>query len=175
MIHMVEPLLKDDYTLASCCRPTTADEIVGYYSYNNVLKVHRDDCPNLRKADTARLVKLNWPDILTEHELFSPDADYDRLDEVDFAILEHHFQYGVDYSLVVARKANIPKQTAFDRHKKLRQMNLIERVEPRIIQYRKGIVDNKWIKHRNHTYYDLTDKGRQYLEYFLKQQKSQDR
>ncbi|MFH2049803.1 MAG: DUF2250 domain-containing protein, partial [bacterium] len=76
-------------------------------------------------------------------------------------------EYGVDYSLVVARKLNIPKQAAFDCHKKLREMGLLERVKPLIIQYRKGIVDNKWIKHRNHTYYDLTDKGKSYLDCYI--------
>jgi len=36
------------------------------------------------------------------------------------------------------------------------------------MQYRKGIVDNKWVKHRNHTYYKLTEKGTKYLDYFEK-------
>ena len=38
-----------------------------------------------------------------------------------------------------------------------------ERVEPLMIRYRKNIVKGKWIKHRNHTYYELTEKGRKYL------------
>ena len=87
------------------------------------------------------------------------------LRKVDFAGLKHHLDYGFDYSLVLAKKLNIDKQEAFNLHKKLRELGLIERVEPKIIQYRKGIVDNKWIKHRNHTYYNLTDKGTKYLEY----------
>ena len=49
----------------------------------------------------------------------------------------------------------------------MREMGLLERVEPLIIQYRKGIVDNKWIKHRNHTYYGLTSKGESYLRYHI--------
>ena len=163
---MANPIrLKEEYTLAKCCTPAIGDDIVGYYSYDNVLKVHRSDCSNLVKAEQERLVTLQWNEILKEQTPFTPDEDYDELDEVDWAVLKHHRKYGVDYSLVVARKINITKQSAFDSHTKLRKMNLIERVEPRIIQYRKGIVDNKWIKHRNHTYYDLTDKGNAYLDW----------
>ena len=166
---MADPIrLKEDYTLAKCCTPAIGDTIVGYYSYDNVLKVHRQDCPNLAKAEQQRLVTLQWNEILEGQAAFSPDEDYHELDNTDWAVMRHHREYGVDYSLIVARKTNITKQAAFDSHKKLREMGLIERVEPRIIQYRKGIVDNKWIKHRNHTYYDLTEKGNAYLDWRAK-------
>jgi len=33
-----------------------------------------------------------------------------------------------------------------------------------MIRYRKGIVDGKWIKHRHHTYYALTQKGNRVLD-----------
>ena len=163
---MAKPIrLKKDYTLAKCCTPAIGDDIVGYYSYDNVLKVHRRDCPNLGKAEKERLVTLKWDDILEERTSFTPDKNYHELDDNDWAVLKHHREYGVDYSIIVARKAGITKQATFDSHRKLREMGLLERIEPRIIQYRKGIVDNKWIKHRNHTYYDLTDKGNSYLDY----------
>ena len=61
----------------------------------------------------------------------------------------------------------LDKQTVFDRHRKLREMGLLERVTATMVRYRKGIVDNKWIKHRNHTYFDLTDRGRKYLHHYL--------
>ncbi|MEA2030522.1 MAG: DUF2250 domain-containing protein [candidate division Zixibacteria bacterium] len=163
---MADPIrLKEDYTLAKCCAPTVGDDIVGYYSHDNILKVHRRDCNNLANVEQERLVNLKWDDILQKKAHSSPGQDYYKLSNADWAVLEHHRQYGVDYSLIVAKKAKISKQEAFDSHKKLREMGLLDRVEPRIIQYRKGIVDNKWIKHRNHTYYDLTDKGNSYLDF----------
>ena len=161
------PRLKENYTLSKCCRPLPDCEITGYYSHDGLtLKVHRSSCVNLQKADQARLVSLEWKDILAEDE-FTPDDDFAELDELDFRILRHHRDLGVDYSLKTARLLNIDKQTMFDRHHKLRDMSLLRRVEPLIIQYRKGVVNNKWIKHRNHTYYELTKKGRHYLEHFL--------
>lgn len=159
--------LKREYILANCCKPTRGDKIIGYYSFNNVLKVHKTDCPSLLKADPARLVRLDWNDILAP-ENFRPESDFAELTELDFKILKHHMDWGVDYSLKVAAMHHLEKQTVFDIHLKLREMGLLNRVRPVMMQYRKGIAKNKWIKHRNHTYYELTDKGRDYLDYYLK-------
>ncbi len=161
--------LKDDYILANCCSPGENDKIVGYYSHNNIIKVHRADCPNLDKADPERLMELHWRDIVGEVD-FVPDDDFGKLDATDFVILAHHENYGVDYSLKVAGVLHLDKQIVFDRHAKLREMGLLKRVKPLIIQYRKNIVKNRWIKHRNHTYYELTEKGLKYLSYFNKSQ-----
>ncbi|KAA3635360.1 MAG: DUF2250 domain-containing protein [Calditrichaeota bacterium] len=158
--------IKDDYTLSNCCSPRPHDLITGYYSHDMLIKIHQKNCKNLEKVDPQRLISLDWDDILCRRNQFKPDDDYKNLSELDFAVLQHHIAYGIDYSLVVARKQNITKQQAFDIHNKLRELNLIERVEAKIVQYRKGIVDNKWIKHRNHTYYDITEKGKNYLTYY---------
>jgi hypothetical protein len=160
--------LKEEYVVANCCRPAPDDEIVGYYSHNNIIKVHQLDCPNLAKAEQSRLMTLKWDDIITGGE-FQPENDYDKLDKTDFTILNHHRAYGFDYTLKVAAMLNLDKQIVFDRHNKLRGMGLLERVEPRMIQYRKNIVKGKWIKHRNHTYYDLTARGSDYLSYHDRQ------
>ena len=156
--------LREKYGLAGCCTPTPEDPIVGYFSFDDHIKVHRRDCPNLAKADRSRLVLLDWAEIVaTESE--EPGPDFDALEPADFAILQHHLDYDIDYSLKVARVLNMDKQDAFDRHHKLREAGLLERVDALIVQYRKGVVDNKWIKHRNHTYYKITARGRLYLEH----------
>jgi len=90
--------LKDDYILAKCCSPTETDSITGYYSYDNYIKVHKSDCPNVRIADQSRLIELEWPDIIAVDD-FVPESDYDELDEIDFLVMNHHKIYGVDYSL----------------------------------------------------------------------------
>ncbi|MCP4703244.1 MAG: DUF2250 domain-containing protein [candidate division Zixibacteria bacterium] len=159
--------LKEDYTLAKCCNPTEGDSITGYYSFDNFIKVHKSECPNVGNTDQSRLVTLDWPDIITT-DVFAPESDYKELDEIDFLVMNHHKIYGVDYSLKVAAMLSVDKKAVFDSHKKLRSMNIIERVKALMIQYRKGIAKNKWIKHRNHTYYNLTDKGKKYLDYSKK-------
>lgn len=162
--------LQEKYVLAKCCSPGLSDDIIGYFSFDDCIKVHRHDCPNLKKAEPDRLVMLQWDEILAPED-FEPEDDYNDLSPEDFKILKHHRDYGVDYSLKVAQMLNLPRQTVFDSHTKLREMGLLTRVEPTMIQYRKGVVDNKWIKHRNHTYYELTEKGSRYLEYYFNQSK----
>jgi hypothetical protein len=157
--------LKEDFILANCCHPGVEDDITGYFSHDRFIKVHKSSCPNLKKADSGRLIVLEWRNIVASDD-FKPDEDYRTLDGVDFAILEHHHKLGVDYSLKVAADLRIERHIVFDRHRKLRAMGLLERVKPVMIQYRKNIVKNKWIKHRNHTYYNLTLKGRDYLDYY---------
>ena len=87
------------------------------------------------------------------------------LDDIDIKILDHHAKMGVDYAAVVAKSIIVDRATVFERHNKLKDMKLLARVRPKMIQYRKNIVRNKWIKHRNHTYYEITDKGREVLDF----------
>lgn len=164
------PILKEGHTLAKCCSPEPGDRIVGYVNYQNRIVVHRASCANLKKIQAARRVSLSWDQILGRKEE-TPGRDYFKLDSLDFLILEHHMILGVDYSLMVARKLNVEPGKVFEHHRRLRNMRLLERVKKVMIQYRKGIVDNRWIKHRNHTYYGITPKGEEYLSFFLAQTK----
>ena len=67
-------------TLANCCQPIPGDEIIGYVSTGQGVKVHRCDCSNITKlVDTSRLIKVKWnPDNIKK-------ADY----QVDLAVECH--------------------------------------------------------------------------------------
>jgi len=160
------PLLKEKYMLAKCCRPHPDEAIVGYFSHDDVIKVHRRGCANLSKTETERLIALKWRDILRQTPT-GPGQDYSELDETDFAVLKHHRDYDIDYSLMVAKMLRLPRREAFERHQKLRNLDLLERVDAVMVRYRKTTARNKWIKHRNHTYYRLTEKGSHYLDFWL--------
>lgn len=159
--------IKENFRLAHCCNPGPGDDITGFLKLDSsLISVHTSNCSHLRKIQPARLINLKWDEILSEAESESPleSPEYEKLEETDFAILRHHAAMGVDYAAAVARHTGINRATVFERHRKLRDLKLLARVQPRMIQYRKGIVRNKWIKHRNHTYYELTEKGREYLD-----------
>lgn len=157
-----------EYRLAKCCAPREGDKIVGFLKQDaEVFSVHRADCASVGKVPSDRLVALRWADIVADRKPAAPELStvvFEQLDATDFSILAHHREMGVDYAAVVARRTGIERGEVFARHRKLRHLGLLHRVEPRMIQYRKGIVDGKWIKHRNHSYYELTELGSQALD-----------
>jgi hypothetical protein len=158
-------MLKEGYRAAGCCSPQISDQILGYFSHDNVIVVHKKVCMNLLKVEPARLIALSWDEIAGQEE-YVPEEDYRQLEQLDFRILRHHQDMGIDYSLMVADTLGVQPDEIFERHKNLRNMKLLKRVQKVMIRYRKKIVENKWIKHRNHTYYEITPKGERYLDYF---------
>lgn len=163
-------ILKKGYVLPKCCSPAPGEPIMGYVSYDKRIVVHKASCHNIKRIESGRRVFLSWNQISGEQEK-KPDHDYLDLEELDFRILKHHRVMGVDYSLMVAKILKIEPDKVFEHHRKLRDLRLLERVKKVMIQYRKGIIDNKWIKHRNHTYYRITSKGEKYLTLSMEQVK----
>jgi hypothetical protein len=158
---------KRDFRIARCCGPQPADEIRGFLKPDSgQISIHKAGCRNLRSIQPKRIVNLTWEEILVDgHEIAPADDPVLRqLDDTDLEILKHHAEMGVDYAAMVAKSLNADRALVFERHRKLRDLGLLVRVKPKMIQYRKGIVKNKWIKHRNHTYYEITEKGRAFLE-----------
>ena len=52
-----------DYKLAKCCNPIYGDEIFGFVSISNGIKIHRKDCPNapqLKEQYGYRIVPARW-------------------------------------------------------------------------------------------------------------------
>lgn len=49
---------------AKCCNPIPGDEIVGFVTTGEGIKIHKKDCKNilsLRLAESARIVEVGWP------------------------------------------------------------------------------------------------------------------
>jgi hypothetical protein len=158
------------YKLAGCCAPKPKDDIIGYFKEDGTIAVHRADCRSVQNLRAERLLNVTWREIeATKEEPIEGnqiDLAFAQLDETDYRILKHHEKFGLDYSMVVADALGLPMEAAYERHRKLRELGALERVEKRMIQYRKNIVKGKWMKRRNHTYYDLTPKGRAWIEMF---------
>lgn len=52
-----------DYTLAKCCSPVYGDNIFGFITINNGIRIHRTNCPNataLRERYGYRIIKARW-------------------------------------------------------------------------------------------------------------------
>jgi GTP pyrophosphokinase len=54
-----------DYKLASCCNPIPGDEVFGFITINEGIKVHKKDCPNaitLQSNYAYRIMQAKWID-----------------------------------------------------------------------------------------------------------------
>ena len=157
------------YKLAQCCSPEMGQGIIGYFKEDGTVAVHRPDCASVQRLRVERLLEVTWGEIHaaeTHADIAAEDPTFDQLDEVDYLILKHHQEFGLDYSIVVSEMLGLPLEETHKRHRKLRELGGLKRVERRMIQYRKNIVKGKWIKHRNHTYYELTPKGDRWVRSF---------
>jgi hypothetical protein len=165
------------YKIAKCCTPEEDNQIIGYFKEDGTITVHGSSCSAVPSLRTERLLDVSWDEI---HKSKIPDTSQDipsevaELDETDYFILKHHQELGMDYSKVVAETLRIPLEEMQQRHRKLRELGGLKRVERRIIHYRKNIVKGKWIKHRNHTYYDLTPEGNQWINALERLSSNQD-
>jgi GTP pyrophosphokinase len=58
-----EDMDKVDYTLAKCCNPISGDEVFGFVTINEGIKIHRAGCPNspeLLSRHGDRVIKAHW-------------------------------------------------------------------------------------------------------------------
>ncbi len=58
-----EDLQKIDYTLAVCCNPIPGDDVFGFVTVNEGIKIHRTNCPNAAQLMANygyRIVKAKW-------------------------------------------------------------------------------------------------------------------
>ena len=163
------------YKIAKCCHPQENDPITGYFKEDGTIAVHHTTCGAVQGLRPERLLVVTWDEVRMTEIAAEPVAlapEFAELDEIDYFILKHHQEFGMDYSIVVAEALRIPLEEMHQRHRKLRELGGLKRVEGRIIHYRKNIVKGKWIKHRNHTYYELTPEGKTWIQAFEDQQTS---
>lgn len=69
-------------SLANCCTPIPGDDIIGFVSTGQGVKVHRCDCPNIvknKEENSSRLIDVIW----------NPDKIKDNFYPVDLAIECH--------------------------------------------------------------------------------------
>lgn len=56
---------KLDYTMANCCNPIPGDDVFGFVTVNDGIKIHKKNCPNavqLQSNYTYRIMQAKWID-----------------------------------------------------------------------------------------------------------------
>lgn len=65
MLVFGKTLDKLDYKLSSCCNPIPGDEVFGFVTINDGIKIHKKDCPNaisLQSNYAYRIMQAKWID-----------------------------------------------------------------------------------------------------------------
>lgn len=65
---------KLDYTLAACCNPIPGDDIFGFLTVNEGIKIHRTSCPNSSKLMANygyRILKARWASSQIDHSFIT--------------------------------------------------------------------------------------------------------
>ncbi|GAB3946300.1 RelA/SpoT family protein [Spirosoma harenae] len=63
MLLIGEDMDRIDYTLAKCCNPISGDDVFGFVTINEGIKIHRVTCPNaveLMSNHGNRIIKAKW-------------------------------------------------------------------------------------------------------------------
>jgi guanosine-3',5'-bis(diphosphate) 3'-pyrophosphohydrolase len=58
-----EDLQKIDYKLSNCCNPIPGDDVFGFVTVSDGIKIHRTNCPNATKLMSSfgyRIIKAKW-------------------------------------------------------------------------------------------------------------------
>ena len=77
---------KLDYKLASCCNPIPGDDVFGFLTINEGIKVHRKDCPNaisMQSNYAYRIMQAQWID--SSKEEFKVGLEITGLDSFGLA------------------------------------------------------------------------------------------
>jgi GTP pyrophosphokinase len=72
-----------DYTLSKCCNPIPGDEVFGFLSINEGIKVHKKNCPNaisMQSNYAYRIMTAKWID--SSHQEFTAEIQMSGIDNL---------------------------------------------------------------------------------------------
>jgi guanosine-3',5'-bis(diphosphate) 3'-pyrophosphohydrolase len=74
---------KLDFSIAKCCNPIPGDDVFGFITINEGVKIHKQDCPNsisLQSKFSYRILKSKWID--SSQEEFSTTINISGIDNL---------------------------------------------------------------------------------------------
>lgn len=131
--------------IARCCNPIPPDEIVGFVTRGRGVAIHRADCPNVRRLELERLIRVAWgANVPKVSRIKIRVLAFDRaglLNEITGVLKEENINLE-DASAVTARQDNLAQITATlqvrDAEQLSRVLTLIERL-PNVREVRRQV------------------------------------
>ena len=74
---------KLDYTISACCNPIPGDNVFGFITINDGIKIHKKNCPNALRMQSNydyRILKAKWID--STQEEFTVSIDLTGIDKI---------------------------------------------------------------------------------------------
>ena len=74
---------KLDYTISTCCNPIPGDNVFGFITINDGIKIHKKNCPNALRMQSNydyRILKAKWID--STQEEFTVSIDLTGIDKI---------------------------------------------------------------------------------------------
>ena len=92
-----------DYILAPCCNPIPGDDIFGFLTVNEGIKIHRTSCPNASKLMANygyRILKAQWSSEIEESSAFIASFKIVGIDDVGLineitSVIFHKFKVNI--------------------------------------------------------------------------------
>lgn len=84
------------------------------------------------------------------------------MNDLDVKIIYYIYKVGPAFIRKLAARLNQDQSNVKRRVTYLQKRKYLQRVEGRTVEYRTG-KNTKVVKHRNHTYYELTKRGEHYI------------
>jgi len=72
-----------DYTISTCCNPIPGDNVFGFITINDGIKIHKKNCPNALSMQSNydyRIIKAKWID--SSQEEFTVSIDLTGIDKI---------------------------------------------------------------------------------------------
>ena len=92
-----------DYSLASCCNPIPGDDVFGFVTVSEGIRIHRQNCPNAQQLLSKyayRVIKATWKSKTLQS--FTADISFIGIDDIGIvksvdrgSIRRHEHQYEV--------------------------------------------------------------------------------
>lgn len=70
------------FKLSSCCKPQAGQEVVGYVTRGNAVRIHLPNCAFLMKADPERILEASWGFQIHQRKLLPVAIDLKAIDRV---------------------------------------------------------------------------------------------